>query len=83
MILGREPALILAAIQAIIALGIGFGLQLTGEQVALIIAAVGAVFAVITRQQSTPVNSPRLPMGTTVVAPGGQAGVVTPTEPIR
>lgn len=66
MILGREPVLILAALQAIIALGIGFGLKLTGEQVALIIAATAAVIAVITRQVVTPVSSPNLPVGTAV-----------------
>jgi membrane associated rhomboid family serine protease len=56
MILGREPALILGALQAILALGVGFGLKLSPDQMALVLAASAAVFAVITRSQVTPVN---------------------------
>ena len=79
MILGREPALILGLIQAGIALAVGFGLNLTGDQVALIMAFSSAVVAVITRTVSTPVASPRLPIGTVVTAPdGGQPGRVEP-----
>jgi len=51
---GREPALILAAIQAVIALAVGFGLPVTTEQAALVLAASAAVLGVITRQQVTP-----------------------------
>lgn len=54
MIFGREPALILGALQALLALGVGFGLQLTPEQMALVLAASAAIFAVITRQNVTP-----------------------------
>lgn len=54
MILGREPALFLGAIQALLALAVGFGLQLTPEQMALILAASAAIFAVIVRQNVTP-----------------------------
>lgn len=54
-IFGREPALILGLVQTLLALGIGFGLDLTGEQVALVLAASAAVLAVITRSQVTPV----------------------------
>lgn len=46
----REPAAILAALQAILALAIGFGLDLTNEQTALILAASAAVLGLITRQ---------------------------------
>ena len=53
-IFGREPALILGAVQALLALAVGFGLQVTPEQMALILAASAAVFAVITRQNVTP-----------------------------
>jgi hypothetical protein len=55
MIFDREPALILAAVQAIIALAIGFGLDITTEQVGLILAATAAVIGVITRSKVTPV----------------------------
>lgn len=53
-ILGREPALILAALQAALALAVGFGLNLSPEQIALILAFSSAVFGVITRQNVTP-----------------------------
>jgi hypothetical protein len=51
----REPALIMAAITALISLGVGFGLSITAEQVGLIVAAVAAVFGVVTRSQVSPV----------------------------
>jgi len=48
---GREPALILAVVQAAIALAVGFGLNLTAEQVSLITALVAAVIGVLIRRQ--------------------------------
>lgn len=54
MILGREPALLLGLVQAGLSLAIGFGLNLTGDQVALIMAFTSALFAVIVRQNVTP-----------------------------
>lgn len=51
---GREPATILAAVQACIALAVGFGLDLTAEQTALILAALAAVLGLVTRSQVTP-----------------------------
>lgn len=54
MIFGREPALILGLIAAGIALAIGFGLDISTEQVGLVMAAVTALFAVITRSQVSP-----------------------------
>lgn len=55
-ILGREPALILGLIQAGLALAIGFGLKLSGEQVALLMAFAAAVASVIVRQNVTPTH---------------------------
>ena len=52
---GREPALILGAVNALVVLAVGFGLDVTGEQVALINAAVAAVVSVIVRQNVTPI----------------------------
>lgn len=49
-----EPALITAAISALIALAVGFGLPWTPEQVALSIAFVIAMQGVITRHFVTP-----------------------------
>lgn len=53
MIFGREPALWLGFIQVTIALVVGFGLHLTGEQVSLTMAFFGGLFALITRGTST------------------------------
>ena len=55
MIFNREPALILAAVQAVLAVAIGFGVDITTEQLALILAATAAVLGVITRSKVTPV----------------------------
>lgn len=52
----KEPVLWLATINTAIALGVGFGLQLTTEQTALITAFANAVLALITRNQVSPVN---------------------------
>ena len=52
---GREPALILGAVAALIMLAVGFGLPVTPEQVALINSAVAAVVAVLVRRKVTPV----------------------------
>ena len=49
-----EPALIMAVIQAGIGLGLAFGLHLTGEQIAGIMAFSAAVLAVISRALTTP-----------------------------
>lgn len=53
-IFGREPVAILAAVNAALALGVGFGLNVTSEQQALIGAAVSAVLALIARKAVTP-----------------------------
>ncbi len=49
-----EPALILGAIAAVISVAVGFGLNITPEQVGLLNAAVAAVAAVIIRQNVSP-----------------------------
>lgn len=56
---GREPALIVGLVNALLALAVGFGLQVTPEQVGLINAAVAAVLAVITRTQVAPAGTGR------------------------
>lgn len=60
MILGREPALVLGFIQAVIALAIGFGLDISPEQFGLIMAVSAAAAALIVRQQVTPVIDPKI-----------------------
>lgn len=51
----REPAVWLGLVQALIAVAVGFGLDLTPEQVSLVVAASAAVLAVVTRQNVSPV----------------------------
>ena len=50
---GREPALILGLVQAAIALAVGFGLNLDGQQVALIMGFSAALLSVVVRQRVT------------------------------
>ena len=57
-VFNREPALILAAVQAAIALVVAFGLDLTGEQVAGILAVSAAVLGLVVRSKVTPVAPP-------------------------
>lgn len=49
----REPAAILGALQAVLALAITFGVGLTVEQVGAILAASAALLAVLLRQTVT------------------------------
>lgn len=49
-----EPAFTLALVQAALALAIGFGLQLTPEQMALVLAFTAALLGWITRSQVVP-----------------------------
>ena len=52
---GREPAMIMAALQSLLALAVGFGLDITPEQIGLILAAVAGVVGLIVRSQVSPV----------------------------
>lgn len=54
----REPALVTGAVSALIALGVAFGLNLTGEQTGAIMAVTTAVLAFVTRSQVTPASGP-------------------------
>ncbi len=56
-ILGREPVMFMALIQAGIALAVGFGLPVTPEQTGLILAFAAAVLGFIARQSVTPVQT--------------------------
>lgn len=49
-----EPALLSGLVSAIIALAVGFGLDISADQVSLIMAVVAAVMAIVVRQQVTP-----------------------------
>jgi len=53
----REPVAFLTVVQAAVALGTSFGLQLSGEQVGAIMSFTAAVVGFVTRQKVTP-NAP-------------------------
>ena len=53
----HEPALTLGVVQALVALGVGFGLPVTPEQVALIVALSAALLSWVTRTQVTPTGT--------------------------
>ena len=55
MIFNREPALVLGAVQAVLALVVAFGLDLSAEQVAGILAVSAAALAIVVRIKVTPV----------------------------
>jgi hypothetical protein len=55
MILGREPAMVLAFVQAIIVLAVTFGLKLTPEQTGAILAVTALALGLITRTRVSPV----------------------------
>ena len=66
---GREPVMILAIIQTGLALVIGFGLDLTPQQIGAIMAFAAAVLGFVARQQVTPVET----LPDTAPADGGSA----------
>lgn len=51
---GREPAMIVAFIQAILVLAVTFGLNLSQDQTAAILAVAALALGLITRSQVTP-----------------------------
>lgn len=50
-----EPVAVLTVVQMLIALGVAFGLGLTGEQTGAIVAATAAILGLISRQKVVPV----------------------------
>lgn len=52
----KEPALILSAVNALLALAVGFGAPVTPQQAALINAAVAAIIGVATRAHVVPAS---------------------------
>jgi hypothetical protein len=55
-ILGREPAMVLALVQASIALVVAFGLRLSADQIGAILAVTAVVLGLITRSQVSPAS---------------------------
>ena len=81
---GREPVAIVAAVEAVILLAIGFGLPVTGEQVALINTALLAVLTLVARSQVTPVAKVlEFQRGDDQVVAGKANDRVKPGSPVR
>jgi len=53
-IFGREPAMVLALVQAMIALVVAFGLSLAPDQVGAILAVTAVILGLITRSRVSP-----------------------------
>ena len=51
---GREPAMVLALVQAVIALVVSFGLSLAPDQIGAILAVTAVLLGLITRSQVSP-----------------------------
>jgi hypothetical protein len=56
-LLGREPAMVLALVQAVIALVVAFGLSLAPDQIGAILAVTAVVLGLITRSRVSPVSA--------------------------
>lgn len=54
MIFNREPALVLAVVQSLIAAAVSFGLGLSAGQVGALVAVTAALLGVVTRQKVSP-----------------------------
>lgn len=81
-ILGREPALITGAIDALINVLIAFHVVvLTGDQIAQLNILMAAVLALIVRQAVTPTAAPQLKIGTPVTTPDNKPAVVSGAAP--
>lgn len=53
---GREPAMVLALVQAVIVLAVSFGLRLSPEQTGAILTLTAVVLGLITRTQVSPAS---------------------------
>jgi len=54
--ISAEPAVVVGLVQAAIVLGVSFGLSLTQEQTAAILAFTAALLGFVTRSQVSPVQ---------------------------
>jgi hypothetical protein len=51
---GREPAMVLALVQAVIALVVTFGLSLAPDQIGALLAVTAVILGLITRSRVSP-----------------------------
>jgi hypothetical protein len=83
-ILGREPALVAGAVDAIINVLVAFHvIMLSGDQIAQVNVVMAAIFVLIVLQVVTPTRSPKLPIGTRERMPAGGPAVVSGASPSR
>lgn len=82
-LLNREPALWVAALEAVLLLAMAFGLNLTAEQLAYTMAAAIAVLALVTRQAVTPNVSVVERRDNNRVVAGAANDMVKPGETVR
>jgi hypothetical protein len=54
-IFGREPAMVLALVQAVIALVVAFSLSLAPDQIGAILAVTVVILGLVTRSRVSPV----------------------------
>jgi hypothetical protein len=54
---GREPAMVLALVQAVLALVVAFALNLAPDQIGAIIAVTAVILGLITRSRVSPVST--------------------------
>ncbi len=73
----KEPAMILAVLNAGLALGMGFGLKVSPHQLALISAFVSSVLGLITRSQVTS------PAALQALTPATLAAAQKAPEPVK
>lgn len=59
--IGDEPVRTMGVVQSGIALGVGFGVDLSPEQFGLLVSFVAAVLSWLVRKTVTPVANPSLP----------------------
>lgn len=74
----RNPQRLLLVVRSGLALAVGFGLGLTGEQVALVIVFVEAILLLPSEAPVTATANPNLPVGTPV---NNGAAVVASVDP--
>ena len=76
----KQPALIVGLVLALLGLLSALGLVVSEEQVAAVVAFVGALLAVlgalVTRSQVTPVKAPLVPTGTDITVKDPVTGVI-------
>ena len=54
---GREPTMVLALVQAVIALVVAFGLSLAPDQIGAILAVTAVILGLVTRSRVSPASA--------------------------